>query len=162
MRITKHRVPLDDDRTESKARTLFYYSWLHAVRSTVDFECGSGSPSSTPAPPPPSAATHFDLFDICTYIWCGDGTCQKNGTSYRCDCNVGSGNLFNSSNLACFKPCYLGGDCAGLNISIASPPASPTPPPPPAPTGSAPPRPGLEMLYAVAAGGSALLLMLLR
>lgn len=126
---------------------------------TVNFKCGSGSPSPTPAPPPPSAATHFDLFDICNYIWCGDGTCQMNGTGYSCDCNAGSGNLFNSSNLACFKPCYLGGDCDGLNISIAS--SSPPPPPPSPPTDSAPPRPGLVTLYAVAAGGSALLLMLL-
>ncbi|GAB2293584.1 hypothetical protein Dimus_027793 [Dionaea muscipula] len=110
---------------------------------TVNFDCGSGSPSPAVAPPP-SAVAGFNLFDICSYMWCGDGSCRKNGSSggYSCECNAGSANLMNSSSLPCFKPCYLGANCVGLNISVESPPTSSPPPPPPPPIGSMPPRLG--------------------
>ncbi|XVF86552.1 hypothetical protein PTKIN_Ptkin18bG0051000 [Pterospermum kingtungense] len=99
---------------------------------TVDFHCGNESPSAHPPPaslPPPANQTNH-----CDLIWCGDGKCVTNGTGHICHCNQGSENLFNSSALACFQPCYFGADCQGLGLDL--PLGRPPPPPPPPPTTS--------------------------
>ncbi|GKV35770.1 hypothetical protein SLEP1_g43990 [Rubroshorea leprosula] len=99
---------------------------------TVDFHCGNGSRS--PSPPsslapilPPSK----NLFSPCGVVWCGDGTCVTNGTGYACQCNQGSENLLNSSNLACFKTCYFGADCSSLGFNLPSVPRPQISQPPP-------------------------------
>ncbi|GMY34114.1 delta and Notch-like epidermal growth factor-related receptor [Fagus crenata] len=95
---------------------------------TIDFQCGKG----TPAPSPPAAPVLPNPNNPCALVWCGDGTCVTNGTGYKCQCNDGSANLLNSQALACFKECYLGGDCNGLELGLIFPhQSSPLPPPPP-------------------------------
>ncbi|CAN6707045.1 unnamed protein product [Malus baccata var. baccata] len=47
----------------------------------------------------------------CEFVWCGDGTCVANGTGHICQCPEGTWNLLDTPELACFKACYLGGDC---------------------------------------------------
>ncbi|XP_039005912.1 uncharacterized protein LOC120133390 [Hibiscus syriacus] len=94
---------------------------------TIDFHCGKGSPS--PPPPPAFLPPTANQTSQCDLVWCGDGECVSNGTGHICQCHQGSENLFNSSGLACFKPCYLGADCQGLNLSV-NPPQQPPPPPP--------------------------------
>ncbi|MBA0691075.1 hypothetical protein Goari_008723 [Gossypium aridum] len=89
---------------------------------TVDFDCGKGSPPPPSLPPPPNQTNNCDL------VWCGDGECVSNGTGYICQCHQGSENLFNSSGLACFKPCYFGADCQDLGLNFPS--GNPPPPPP--------------------------------
>ncbi|KAL4333452.1 hypothetical protein GQ457_07G032020 [Hibiscus cannabinus] len=88
---------------------------------TIDFQCGQGSPSLPPAsfPPPANQTSHCDL------VWCGDGECVSNGTGHICQCRQGSENLFNSSALACFKPCYFGADCQALDLPFGNPPPPP-------------------------------------
>ncbi|XVE52138.1 hypothetical protein DITRI_Ditri02bG0098300 [Diplodiscus trichospermus] len=99
---------------------------------TVDFHCGGESP---PAPPPPaSLPPPANQTSHCDLVWCGDGKCASNGTGHVCHCNQGSENLFNSSGLACFKPCYFGADCQGLGLGL--PLGRPQPPPPPPPSSS--------------------------
>ncbi|PPR97694.1 hypothetical protein GOBAR_AA22993 [Gossypium barbadense] len=68
------------------------------------------------------------LLTDCDLVWCGDGECVSNGTGYICQCHQNSENLFNSSGLACFKPCYFGADCQGLGLKFPS--GNPPPPPP--------------------------------
>ncbi|KAG4199078.1 hypothetical protein ERO13_A05G126700v2 [Gossypium hirsutum] len=89
---------------------------------TIDFDCGKGSPPPPSLPPPPNQTNNCDL------VWCGDGECVSNGTGYICQCHQNSENLFNSSGLACFKPCYFGADCQGLGLKFPS--GNPPPPPP--------------------------------
>ncbi|OMO66853.1 hypothetical protein COLO4_30316 [Corchorus olitorius] len=72
--------------------------------------------------------------NYCDLVWCGDGKCVSNGTGHICQCDQGSENLFGSSELACFKPCYLGADCEGLGLNL--PLGHPQPPPPPPPSSS--------------------------
>ncbi|XP_052486937.1 uncharacterized protein LOC105771052 isoform X2 [Gossypium raimondii] len=71
----------------------------------------------------------------CDLVWCGDGECVSNGTGYICQCHQGSENLFNSSGLACFKPCYFRADCQGLGLNF---PSGNPPPPPPSPSSNSP------------------------
>ncbi|PPD71258.1 hypothetical protein E1A91_D05G135900v1 [Gossypium mustelinum] len=73
--------------------------------------------------------------NYCDLVWCGDGECVSNGTGYICQCHQGSENLFNSSGLACFKPCYFGADCQGLGLNF---PSGNPPPPPPSPSSNSP------------------------
>ncbi|CAK7356629.1 unnamed protein product [Dovyalis caffra] len=103
---------------------------------TFDLGCGNGAPPAPPPPPPPpSPPPPFNLFDPCNIlVWCGDGTCVPNGSGHICQCNDGSANVLNATDLACFKQCYLGADCNGLVFGN-----SPPPPPPPS-SSSAPPR----------------------
>ncbi|XP_043818114.1 uncharacterized protein LOC110626840 isoform X2 [Manihot esculenta] len=72
---------------------------------TVDLQCGNGSP---PPPPPPSLPLfpHLpNLTDPCFLIWCADGSCLSSGTGHTCQCNEGSANLLNNSELPCFQEC---------------------------------------------------------
>ncbi|XP_030968228.1 neurogenic locus notch homolog protein 3-like isoform X1 [Quercus lobata] len=86
---------------------------------SVNFQCGIGSP----IPSPPVAPVSLLANDACAFVWCGDGTCVTNGTGYKCQCNDGSTNLMDKPTLACFKECYLGGDCRNLQLgSIQSSP----------------------------------------
>ncbi|KAJ9179106.1 hypothetical protein P3X46_010929 [Hevea brasiliensis] len=92
---------------------------------TIDLQCGNGSP-----PPPPSAPLPLpplNLTDPCQLIWCADGSCLPNGTGHICQCNEGSANLLNNTELPCFQECYYGADCNGLGLG---------PPVPPPPSGS--------------------------
>ncbi|TQE04420.1 hypothetical protein C1H46_009940 [Malus baccata] len=82
----------------------FTYPACVIPNCTVNFQCdGSASPPPPPAPvvPPPG----------CEFVWCGDGTCVANGTGHICQCPEGTWNLLDTPELACFKACYLGGDC---------------------------------------------------
>ncbi|XXG56037.1 hypothetical protein AAC387_Pa03g3559 [Persea americana] len=91
---------------------------------TINFDCGSVSPSPPPAPLLPPA---ISFLDPCSYTLCGDGSCVRtDGPGYICKCNEGSANLLNMSGLACVKPCSLGADCYNLNIG----PFGPQEPPP--------------------------------
>ncbi|KAJ4832711.1 hypothetical protein Tsubulata_035196, partial [Turnera subulata] len=90
---------------------------------TVDFGCGNGAP---PPPPPPIAPLPpLNLSSPCNLVWCGDGTCVVNGNGHICSCYEGSSNLFNVTEFACFKQCYLGADCNGVGFSrtITPPPS---------------------------------------
>ncbi|XP_043700933.1 uncharacterized protein LOC122651565 isoform X2 [Telopea speciosissima] len=90
---------------------------------TVDFECGSNTTTPSPPPPPPPASLlpPLNSSDPCALTWCGDGTCIANGTGHICSCHEGSSNLFNRTNLSCFKQCSLGGDCTSLGFNLPSP-----------------------------------------
>ncbi|KAL4626320.1 hypothetical protein ACB092_05G087500 [Castanea dentata] len=95
---------------------------------SVNFQCRIGSPTTSP----PAAPVSLLANDACAFVWCGDGTCVTNGTGYKCQCSDGSTNLMDLPTLACFKECYLGGDCRNLQLgSIQS-----SPPPPPSPSSS--------------------------
>ncbi|KAI3852363.1 hypothetical protein MKX03_018843 [Papaver bracteatum] len=92
---------------------------------TIDFDCGG-----TSLPPPA-------LF-LTACLWCGDGTCVKDGDANVCQCSQGSANLLNKKDLPCFKECSFGADCINLGFDFGSPPASwtenGTSPPPPSST----------------------------
>ncbi|GMH03651.1 hypothetical protein Nepgr_005490 [Nepenthes gracilis] len=119
---------------------------------SVDFKCSSDSPALSPSlspPPPPPPTAFLNFSNPCAFVWCGDGTCKVNGTGYTCDCNDGSENLLHSNRSACFKPCYLGADCVGLNINFANSPPPLLPPSPP-PNNSRTYGHGLRSLHAAA------------
>ncbi|GMI91852.1 hypothetical protein HRI_002854500 [Hibiscus trionum] len=105
----------------------FTFPYCLIPNCTIDFQCGKGSPS----PPPPPASLHppANRTNHCDFVWCGDGECESNGTGHICHCPQGSENLFNSSALPCFKPCYFGADCQTLNIPFGNPTQQPPPPP---------------------------------
>ncbi|KAA3489316.1 Teneurin-4 [Gossypium australe] len=115
---------------------LLSLSKIKASLCTVDFDCVKGSPPPPSLPPPPNQTNSPTqgikegdlLLSDCDLVWCGDGECVSNGTGYICQCHQGSENLFNSSGLACFKPCYFGADCQGLGLNFPS--GNPPPPPP--------------------------------
>ncbi|XP_050234218.1 uncharacterized protein LOC126682541 isoform X2 [Mercurialis annua] len=90
---------------------------------TVDLQCGNGSP---PPPPPPIALPTLNFTDPCNLIWCGEGSCKPNanGTRHTCQCNEGSANLVNNTEMPCFQKCFLGADCNNLGLL---PPAPPSP-----------------------------------
>ncbi|KAK8641794.1 hypothetical protein V6N13_011167 [Hibiscus sabdariffa] len=83
-----------------------------------------------------ASAPSFFSSTNCDLVWCGDGECVSNGTGHICQCRQGSENLFNSSALPCFKPCYFGADCQALDLPFGNPPQQPPPPPPPASSNS--------------------------
>ncbi|MBA0594867.1 hypothetical protein Gorai_011757 [Gossypium raimondii] len=117
--------------------------WKKIQIGTVDFDCGKGSPPPPSLPPPPNQTNTPTqgikegdlLLTACDLVWCGDGECVSNGTGYICQCHQGSENLFNSSGLACFKPCYFRADCQGLGLNF---PSGNPPPPPPSPSSNSP------------------------
>ncbi|KAI3956346.1 hypothetical protein MKW92_008378 [Papaver armeniacum] len=94
---------------------------------TMNFDCGG---TSLPAPTLPPQNT------TATCLWCGDGTCVKDGDANVCQCSQGSANLLNKKDLPCFKECSFGADCINLGFDFGSPPppswtengTSPTPP----------------------------------
>ncbi|KAJ8756006.1 hypothetical protein K2173_024551 [Erythroxylum novogranatense] len=105
---------------------------------TLDFQCGNDAPPSPPPPPPPVSvpAPLFNISSPCNLVWCGHGTCMANGSDHTCQCNEGSANLFNKTNLACFKECSFGADCLNLGFTvIGQPPLSLLPPPTPPASG---------------------------
>ncbi|KAI3996201.1 hypothetical protein MKX01_022695, partial [Papaver californicum] len=73
--------------------------------------------STSPAPPPPPEN------NTATCLWCGDGTCVKDGDANICKCNQGSANR------------YFGADCNNLGFGSGSPP------PPWTQNGMSPPPP---------------------
>nr|GME03220.1 neurogenic locus notch homolog protein 3-like [Ipomoea batatas] len=78
--------------------------------------CSSFNP---PLPPIPE----FNITSPCNLIWCGDGKCVVNGTTYYCQCNPGSDNVFNATALPCFKKEWsLELDCGGVRLGQDSPP----------------------------------------
>ncbi|KAG6788906.1 hypothetical protein POTOM_004984 [Populus tomentosa] len=83
---------LNDDDKSNNQMTVY----IHA--GTTDLGCGNGaSPPPAASQPPP-----FNLSNPCNLVWCGDGTCVANGTGHVCQCNEGSSNLLNETDLACF------------------------------------------------------------
>ena len=46
-------------------------------------------------------------FAACNSVFCGNGKCVVNGTSYYCQCDQGYSNLFGKSTDACFEQCKL-------------------------------------------------------
>ncbi|XP_026407281.1 uncharacterized protein LOC113302565 isoform X3 [Papaver somniferum] len=92
---------------------------------TFDLDCGG---TSLPPPSPSLSAC----------LWCGYGTCVKDGDANVCKCDQGSANLFNKKDMPCFKECSLGADCINLGFDFGSPPApgteNGTSPPPPSST----------------------------
>ncbi|XP_068647910.1 uncharacterized protein [Aristolochia californica] len=98
---------------------------------TLDSSCGNA------APPPPPHPPAFNLTDPCSYTLCGEGTCVRTGTAYRCDCNEGSANALNMTGLPCFRECVYAADCNGLGLGLTpAPPALPPPTPVPSNSGS--------------------------
>ncbi|XP_026397855.1 uncharacterized protein LOC113293431 isoform X2 [Papaver somniferum] len=81
---------------------------------TMNFDCG-GIPVPTPTLPPQNTTA--------TCLWCGDGTCVKDGDADVCQCSQGSANLLNKKDLPCFKECSFGADCINLGFDFGSPPA---------------------------------------
>ncbi|KAI3902010.1 hypothetical protein MKW98_013684 [Papaver atlanticum] len=79
---------------------------------TMNFDCGG---TSLPTPPLPQNTT-------ATCLWCGDGTCVKDGDANVCQCSQGSANLLNKKDLPCFKECSFGADCINLGFDFGSPP----------------------------------------
>ncbi|XP_026407280.1 slit homolog 1 protein-like isoform X2 [Papaver somniferum] len=77
---------------------------------TFDLDCGG---TSLPPPSPSLSAC----------LWCGYGTCVKDGDANVCKCDQGSANLFNKKDMPCFKECSLGADCINLGFDFGSPPA---------------------------------------
>ncbi|KAK7381618.1 hypothetical protein VNO80_00164 [Phaseolus coccineus] len=88
---------------------------------TVDLNCGNDSPSLPSSPP-------TEVHDPCLLNLCGDGTCESQGSDFRCQCNEGSANLLNDPKLICFKKCTLGGDCNGFDLGFDSPQTQTQPP----------------------------------
>ncbi|XP_042484308.1 uncharacterized protein LOC122064631 isoform X2 [Macadamia integrifolia] len=88
---------------------------------TVDFGCGSNTPTPPPPPPPASLFPPLNFSDHCALTWCGDGTCIANETGHICSCHEGSYNLFNNTSLACFKQCSFGADCTSLGFNLSRP-----------------------------------------
>ncbi|KAL1812728.1 hypothetical protein ACET3Z_022793 [Daucus carota] len=86
---------------------------------TVDFQCGSGAPPISFPPPPADNST-----SPCNSVFCGNGKCVVNGTSYYCQCDQGYSNLFGKSTDACFEQCYFGADCKDLGLGPAPPPST--------------------------------------
>ncbi|QCE02077.1 hypothetical protein DEO72_LG8g88 [Vigna unguiculata] len=99
---------------------------------TVDLNCGNGS-SSLPSSPPTT------VNDPCLLNLCGDGTCESNGSDFRCKCNEGSANLLDDPKLICIKKCTLGGDCEGFHLGFDSSPNETQPPPEKSGTSASPP-----------------------
>ncbi|KAL4195334.1 hypothetical protein AMTRI_Chr05g64110 [Amborella trichopoda] len=104
---------------------------------TLDLSCGE----TAPPPPFPLLPPPINLSDPCSYTSCGEGKCVRiNETSHMCECNPGSANLLNATNLPCFKQCSLGADCKGIGFGPgATSPPPPPPPPPPSMATSPPP-----------------------
>ncbi|WCJ40650.1 hypothetical protein M5689_021562 [Euphorbia peplus] len=99
---------------------------------TLNQQCGNGSPPPPP-PPAPLIPPPINLTDPCNLVWCAEGSCLPNGNGHTCQCNPGSTNLINNTELPCFQECFLGADCTDLGI---------LPPPPPSP----PPNSGWKMM----------------
>ncbi|KAI4329291.1 hypothetical protein L6164_021574 [Bauhinia variegata] len=108
----------------------------------VSLQCGNGDSS-----PPPPSLLNLNLSDPCTFTMCLDGSCEKNGTEFRCQCRQGSANLMNNPKFPCFKKCSLGGDCHDLDLGFGLFDMQPPPPSTPPQQNSTSPAPGLgEML----------------
>ncbi|XP_062004567.1 uncharacterized protein LOC133721843 [Rosa rugosa] len=78
------------------------------------------------SPPPVPDYTKFPLnlsaFDPCHWVYCGEGSCDKNSTylyAPECKCNSGASNLLDVSVFPCYKECTLQPDCAALGIKVA-------------------------------------------
>ncbi|KAL8171142.1 hypothetical protein V2J09_022946 [Rumex salicifolius] len=84
---------------------------------TINMGC---SPTASPAPAPaPQNATKSSIFDVCSWDFCGSGTCNRSSnSSYSCSCSEGYDNLMNSTSLPCFRQCELGGDCKKLGLTL--------------------------------------------
>lgn len=72
----------------------------------------------TAPPPDPDKVPHnISVFEPCSWIYCGEGTC-RNTSNYKhtCECKPGFNNLLNTSYFPCFSNCTLGADCEKLGI----------------------------------------------
>ncbi|KAI3726548.1 hypothetical protein L1987_66346 [Smallanthus sonchifolius] len=81
---------------------------------SLDYSCMPAAPP--PSPPIPDNISM--IFDPCYWTYCGEGTCNKNHTTYThtCDCDPGYTNLFNISHFPCFSSCAIGTDCRRLGV----------------------------------------------
>ncbi|XP_057960433.1 uncharacterized protein LOC131152662 [Malania oleifera] len=86
---------------------------------SMDYSC---MPAPAPVPPFPSVPHNVSFFDPCYWMYCGEGTCIKNKTTYTytCECKAGYSNLLNISVYPCFSDCTIGSDCARLGIKVAN------------------------------------------
>ncbi|KAM5561555.1 hypothetical protein ABKV19_022246 [Rosa sericea] len=65
---------------------------------------------------------NLSVFDPCTWVYCGVGTCVKNSTylyTPECKCDSGATNLLDISVFPCYNECTLQPDCASLGIKVA-------------------------------------------
>nr|CAD1822489.1 unnamed protein product [Ananas comosus var. bracteatus] len=93
----------------------------------INYSCSKISTAPAPSPSPPSA--NFSIFDPCLWAYCGGGKCvNASYFDYKCECDEGYYNLFNSTSYPCYRECSLGASCSDLGISMtnssySSPPA---------------------------------------
>ncbi|KAK4424736.1 hypothetical protein Salat_1667200 [Sesamum alatum] len=82
---------------------------------SLDYSC---MPAAPPAPPVPY---NLSFFDPCYWIYCGEGTCNKNSTrTHTCKCNAGYSNLLNISSFPCYSDCAIGSEsCERLGIRVS-------------------------------------------
>ncbi|XVE81668.1 hypothetical protein DITRI_Ditri15bG0083600 [Diplodiscus trichospermus] len=74
------------------------------------------------------AKANESIFDVCHWINCGGGSCNKTSTfTYGCKCSEGYFNLLNVSSFPCYKECAIGMDCANLGISTSNKSSNITP-----------------------------------
>ncbi|ESR46215.1 hypothetical protein WN944_007227 [Citrus x changshan-huyou] len=91
----------------------------HSFLPCIIPDCTLHYDSCHTAPPPdPDKVPHnISVFEPCSWIYCGEGTC-RNTSNYKhtCECKPGFNNLLNTSYFPCFSNCTLGADCEKLGI----------------------------------------------
>ncbi|XP_022138365.1 protein jagged-1 [Momordica charantia] len=87
--------------------------------------------SCSSAPPPgvqKKPRTKDSIFDPCSWVDCGGGSCNKTSPLiYKCTCLEGYYNLLNITAFPCYKDCSIGMDCKELGIPVTNGPDSTTP-----------------------------------
>ncbi|XP_023000547.1 uncharacterized protein LOC111494787 [Cucurbita maxima] len=89
---------------------------------TLTHSCSSAPPPGIQTKP----RTNDLIFDPCSWVDCGGGSCNKTSPfTYKCDCLADYYNLLNITAFPCYKDCSIGMDCKELGIPVASsPPAT--------------------------------------
>ncbi|KAK1433332.1 hypothetical protein QVD17_10242 [Tagetes erecta] len=93
-----------------------YFQFLPCIipNCSINYSC---LPAARPLSP--GILNNITFFDPCYWTYCGDGTCNRNLTTYykyACSCNPGYTNLLNMSQFPCFSSCAIGADCADLGF----------------------------------------------
>ncbi|OAY76266.1 hypothetical protein ACMD2_27004, partial [Ananas comosus] len=71
---------------------------------SINYSCSKISTAPAPSPSPPSA--NFSIFDPCLWAYCGGGKCvNASYFDYKCECDEGYYNLFNSTSYPCYREC---------------------------------------------------------
>ncbi|KAL8250795.1 hypothetical protein R6Q59_034488 [Mikania micrantha] len=80
--------------------------------------CSFESCMLVPPPPAPSIPDNVSFFDPCYWTYCGEGTCNRDHTTFKhtCNCNPGYTNLMNISQFPCISSCAIGPDCRRLGV----------------------------------------------